>query len=562
MGNREEPGPTAGEQADQAPPQLGGFMFVTSTGPELKQNRQQLRTLRGHVMHNYLEKRDTDKRPLEPNKPARISLRPVPERPVIAGGQKMKFRMRLGELEQRHPYRYRKGKKSEKKDHPGNSDVDSTKASPKASSVANHAQVVLDSGFVPGIPVTWLGARKLDVFGVLPVQMNEADADSLRMFRDYERYPWCPINGQNLWSSFAISDQLVFHATMFSWGMHFRHRRPVPDPEEEMKTLQHKVAAISLINERIADTTKAANDETVAAVAALTNIALIIDSYSEANKHMTGLWAIVEMRGGLSSLRSSVQQHLQRLISWNDLIYSEVFDEKLRFPPVDVWDESWSTFQRQGHTESLPGLSLADLRAAGVPRHPVLQILEDIRDLCDAEQTNPLRRTSEEGRMRRGDMFHRIERKLRVIIQGDTSAGNSRWDATVWRAVSLAALIFTHHHLRGNPLKYRHFNVLSTQLYDTLLTMDEDLAELNFGPELTIWILSIGAVVTGLQGVVHASFIFMLGKACVRHGLMDFDSFRWMLGQFLWTGDADEARYSRLWEELTPSLQSTTMLLK
>ena len=94
------------------------------------------------------------------------------------------------------------------------------------------------------------------------------------------------------------------------------------------------------------------------------------------------------------------------------------------------------------------------------------------------------------------------------------------------------------------------------QLYDTLLTMDEDLTELEFAPALLIWILSTGAVVTTLYAAVHSSFIFMLEKACVKYNLVDYDRFQWTLGQFLWTGDADAARYSKLWEELWPSMQA------
>jgi hypothetical protein len=98
---------------------------------------------------------------------------------------------------------------------------------------------------------------------------------------------------------------------------------------------------------------------------------------------------------------------------------------------------------------------------------------------------------------------------------------------------------------------------LSMQLYDTLLTMEDDLTELDFAPELLIWMLSTGAIVTPLMGAVQASFIFMLGKACIRHGLTDYDKFRGAVSRFLWTGDADEARYSSLWLELEPSLQAT-----
>ncbi|OAL39026.1 hypothetical protein AYO20_01777 [Fonsecaea nubica] len=568
--NPEVSNPEAGEisstpqqETDNAPSE-GGFLFIASTGQNTQKDRKQMRTMRAHVMRNYLERSHAEQQDTESKNFSVLSFpgtRIQTERHAAGatGGQKMRFRMRSGELELRNSHRERKGKRradprQEKAGNPAGLELSRDRT---ASALNAQQTAAAESGFVPGMPVTWLGSRRIDVFGVLPVHLDEGDEARLYLFRHYERYPWCPINGQSNWSQFAISDQLVFHATMYSWGVHFRHRRPVPDAQEEMKTLQHKLAAISLINDRLSDPQQAASDETIAAISALTNIALVMESYPEASKHMDGMRAVVELRGGMSSLRSGVQQHLQRLISWNDLIYSEVFDEKLRFPPIEVWDESWAGFQHHSISGPLPGLSRDELRAAGAPRHQALDLLNDIRELCNAEQLNPLRSTSEEGRMRRGDMFHRIERKLRLIVQGDTASGNNRWEATVWRAVSLAALLFTHHHLRGNPLKYRHFNVLTTQLYDTLMTMDEDLRELDFAPTMLIWMLSTGAV-TSTLAAVHAAFVFMLGKACRRYGLLDYDGFRRTLGQFLWTGQADQLRYHALWLELGPSLRGTT----
>jgi hypothetical protein len=365
-----------------------------------------------------------------------------------------------------------------------------------------------------------------------------------------------PINGESCWTAFAVSDQLVFHATLFSFGSHLRSIRSVPDPDLETRTLQHKLNAIRLINERLSVPDSAATDHIVAGVTALTNIALVVDSFSEASKHLSGLWTLMEMRGGLSSLKSDTQRHLQRLISWNDLVYSEIFDKPLKFPPISIWEENWSAYQPGSRLESLPGLSREELRAAGVPYHEVLELLLDIRVLCEAEQVSRLIDIDDTCRMRRGDMLHRIERRLRVIIQGDMASGNSRWSATVWRAVSQAAQLFTHHYLRGNPLRYRHFGVLTMHLYDTLLIMNENVAELDFAPTLQIWLVTTAAVVTALSRDVHQHFVSLLARLCLRHGLVDYGSFEMMLREFLWTGIADERRYSSLWQEFSPGLQS------
>ena len=93
------------------------------------------------------------------------------------------------------------------------------------------------------------------------------------------------------------------------------------------------------------------------------------------------------------------------------------------------------------------------------------------------------------------------------------------------------------------------------QLYDTLVTMGEDLTELHFAPALLTWVLSTGAVMTTLMPAVQASIIFMLRKVCLRHGLMDYDRYQRTLSQFLWTGESDEARYSTLWLKLNLSVQ-------
>ncbi|EXJ91073.1 hypothetical protein A1O1_04180 [Capronia coronata CBS 617.96] len=556
----------------------GGFLFVASTGQKRQPSDQrQLRTLRAHVMQNYLDRTHSKQRQLpaeeadeddEIDHPLTGRQRPGghDRSTSMTEGQKMRFRLKPDGLEQRYPLNQRKGSQratKQQQQQPEQFESTSSTSMSTSSRAPQHGQKKMDDvtqqEFIPGLPLTWLGSQRIDPFGVLPVRFGTKEEASIINFRRMERYPWCPINGQSSWSGFAMSDQLVFHATLFSWGMHFRARAGAvspPDPEEEMQVMQHKLAAVKLINDRLSDLEQAASDETIAAVAALANIALVVDSFSEARKHMQGLDAIVRMRGGLSSLgESGVQQHLQRLISWNDLIYSEVFDETLRFPPIKVWDEAWGSFQHPRLLGSLPGLSPQELRKARVAHHPdVVDLLENIRELCWAEQVTPLSRTDEPSRMRRGDMFLRIERRLRLIAQEDEytrahQQDDGHWDARVWRAVALAALVYTHHNLRGNPSKYRHFGVLTIRLHDVLLAMDEGLSEFEFAPAMLIWMLHTG-VTLSRRASVHGSFVSMLERACRRFGLLDRERFRWTLAGFLWTGEADERRCLASWQEV------------
>jgi hypothetical protein len=522
-----------------------GFLFIASTGQKsASRDRQQLKTVRTHVMHNYLDRASTKEGSGKPQ-----SNETGPEKTVVktkstsSGGQKMRFRLTSGGLELRHPHRLRRAKRRLQE---AESEGEPTSQPPTEG----------ESGTMSSFPLARLGASRNDPFDTLPARLNSSDEILLSRFRTIERWPWCPINGQGLWPQFAYSDQLVFHATMYSFGMHFKCRThpgvtvPVLDPETDMRIIQHKLAAISLVNDRLSDERQAVSDGCIAAVATLTNMALVLDSQEEAKKHMQGLHAVINMRGGLLSLGNGVQTHLQRLISFNDLIYSELFDEELRFPPlVEVWNEAWSTLDEPEDSGSLPGLGRSELEYFRILPHPVLEVLEDIRQLCYTERTKPLHQADEAARMIRGDLCLQLERRLRLIIQSEAPPSSNAIDGTFWRATAIAALIHVHRSLRGNPLRYRHFQVLTTQLYDTLLTMDEDLPELDFAPTLAIWILSTG-VFTSTNAVVRSEFLEMLRKACLRFALVDWQAFHWTVSKFLWTGEADEERYRELWEEL------------
>lgn len=522
-----------------------GLLFITSTGqrPDTH-DKQQLKKVRTHVMNNYLDRASAKEGPNKPQSSETEAGNDVTKgNNASPAGQKLRFRLTSEGLELRKPHRLRKAKRKARE---AESQGQPTTRLPAPG----------DSNPIPSMPITSLGVSRNDPFDTLPARLNASDELLLSRFRTHERFPWCPINGQGLWPQFAYSDQLVFHATMYSFGMHFKCRThpgvaiPPLDPEADMRIIQHKLAAISLVNDRLSDERQAVSDGCIAAVATLANMALILDSHEEAKKHMQGLEAVIKMRGGLLSLGNGVQTHLQRLISFNDLAYSELFDEELRFPPlIEVWNGAWSTLDEPDDCGPLPGLGRAELEYFRIHPHPVLEVLDDIRRLCHSERKKPLNRCDDVARMIRADVCLKLERRLRLILKSVAPPSSNAIDGAFWRATALAAQIHVHHKLRGNPIRYRHFRILTTQLYDTLLTLDEDLPELDFAPALSIWILTTG-VLTCTDTVIRSEFLGMLRKACWRFNLEDWQAFHWTLTKFLWTGETDEGRYRELWEEI------------
>lgn len=78
------------------------------------------------------------------------------------------------------------------------------------------AQVAL-----PTSPLMPFGKARLDPFNVLPFQLSKRDEDFIEHFRSWETDSWCPVNGRGVWFTFALRNELLFHATMYHWGEFF-----------------------------------------------------------------------------------------------------------------------------------------------------------------------------------------------------------------------------------------------------------------------------------------------------------------------------------------------------
>ena len=365
-------------------------------------------------------------------------------------------------------------------------------------------------------PLLLFGNSRIDTFGVLPMKLTPWDEVLVDRFCHYEKWPWCPVSGQSLWSPFALSDELAFSATMYSWSVGVGSRLLGKDAstwlEFNPEIMQHRLSTISLVNARISNPEEAVKDQTIAAVTMVANLELLYGTTEAASQHMNGLKALVDMRGGFTSFVTPLQLLLQRLLSWVDIVYSEVFGTEPMFPQAEIWDLTWNSRDQLALPSSPIGLLPRSLASTGLTHHEVVDTLQDVHELCEFQRSKPMSTIQEHERMLRCDMFMKIESRLNIIVHS-TNSISSKPDShrsLVWRATALGTLVFVHHFLRGNPLRHRQFGILVPMLQETLSQMDKGFRQLAFARPLLFWLLSVGSVAS--SGLTCHDWFF---KSCL-----------------------------------------------
>ncbi|KAK5049466.1 hypothetical protein LTR84_004395 [Exophiala bonariae] len=535
------------------------YMFVTSTS-EGKTKNNSLR--RSHVMHSQIKTRT------QPNKS--YSLSPPQVLPSLLAG-KRSFRLARREPQAQSNLRspppppllapaQRPIRASMGVVNPSATNQVDLSDPPQRSSTkvedlsADEKQTLLR---LSTSPLLLFGNSRLDSLGVLPMKLTPWDEVLVDRFCHYEKWPWCPVSGQTLWSPFALSDELAFSATMYSWSVGIGSRLMGKSAsawlESNPDIMQHRLSTISLVNARISDPEEAVKDQTIAAVTVVAHLELLYGTREAASQHMNGLKALVEMRGGFKTFVTPLQLLLQRLLSWVDIVYSQLFEVPPMFPPAEIWDITWYSRDQMTLPGSPLGLLPRGLVSANIPHDEVLEALQDVRELCEAQKARPMSGLQDHERMLRCDMFLKIESRLNIVVKlisrtaTDCSSPRDR-TGLVWKATALSALVFVHHFLRGNPLRHRQYGVLVPMLQETLLEMTPDFQELAFARPLLFWILSVACVTSnGLS--CHDWLVEKLSMTCSSY-LMDWRDLRLLLIGFLWTGSDDDDKYASIWRML------------
>jgi hypothetical protein len=563
-------------------------------------------------MRNYLEHTTDD-----PSKPPLSTVQPVTA-PVV--GQKMRFRLKKDKLEQSLPLRSRvkpstrpKGTTTDKREKESKTALSGagllhefeipTQASAKLQepqiSVAPPSQAVEESQVLawvrnpgalpsnwfedpfrsldqevelalPTSPLRWFGNARTDPFGVLPIQLTAFDEVLVDRFQNYMPESWCPVSGQSAWFPFAVNDQLLFHATLYNWAMHFADAANDGMFAHHPGVMRHKLVAIHMINEKLSDPVEAVRDESLGAVAAIINAEIAYGSAKESARHMAGLRAMIKMRGGIETIGDGIGGLLQRLVGWTDLNYAELHNLPLIFTKENCeWDRvradaGWScpSCLHEAPDVAEPGPFPAK-------QAQVIPLLREIRELCGEVAQRPQLSMPEHEKMKRSDRFHALERRLHIVAEKSTDenvTNAEHHNDLVWRSCASAGLLYVHHVLRGLPLAYRQFDTLCQNLLLTLVGIADIKQAWRYAPELLLWVLSVGTMLT--PGRPQRSwFVDSLATACETFGYVEWTQYRNAIQSFLWVDKSDNERYSSIWLAIedakarqSPEMSFTAML--
>ena len=129
--------------------------------------------------------------------------------------------------------------------------------------------------------------------------------------------------------SLAVHDTAMFHSFLCHYATNFNVRFKTNDATE---TIYHATRAATLVNERLADPSRALTNETIATVANMAAFESSNGSMSSMVIHMDGLEKMVRLRGGLHD--GGFPTIVQRMVGWADYHVATATLQKPRFSPL------------------------------------------------------------------------------------------------------------------------------------------------------------------------------------------------------------------------------------
>lgn len=381
------------------------------------------------------------------------------------------------------------------------------------------------------------GGCQIDPFGVLPFQLSRREEILLDSFQRWKGPTWCPVSSLGPWFSFALYDELLFHATMFHWSCKIIKVKESLCQNEE--SIRHKIIAIRLINQRLQNPVEATKIETLGAVAALINAEAITGNLEEARQHMVGLASLVNLNGGFLKLSTSIGGILVKLIQWNHLtLEKQILPSKENSENVHsgVTAGSWLA-QLGSSTGSETRRINTTLSEVVVSFFSRVQIFLGICSRIPASGLEPQARYDRAGQL--GALEADLDNVLVALVA--SNCFESILGAPL--AIALSYLLHVSYELaicsaKPGPLsENRLFDIRQPALkYQTY-------------PQLLIWSLT-AACIMPFNKDEHQWFLQNLLTVCQQQGISEWLQYRTSLVDFFWFPYVEERLYLRVWHAM------------
>ncbi|KAE8451943.1 hypothetical protein EG329_002784 [Mollisiaceae sp. DMI_Dod_QoI] len=403
--------------------------------------------------------------------------------------------------------------------------------------------------FGPQSPLTsGFDIEMMDPFNALPASMSHKSNMLLNHFNNYRvllREPVRRPPGGEMFA-WAATDAALLHASLVLAGKHWTFlggsKRLI-----ESTLYYHKMEAIRLLNERLADPVNSVSDGTVGAVGVLIFVECLDGSREAASVHLDGLEKMVQMRGDLYS--PSMSGLLQRMIFLADLLTATANNCKPRFQKT-----------RPSGNDEIPTPSMTKTliqpefvndsfyKEIGLDG-PLSKMFMDLHWLSFLMVNNDRNAGATDNDVLTSSITE-SERYIDTMLRGGQYGNHKATKGVVaGRAfVVLAGYIYLYLYLRRIEVNNRLYDWMVDLLREDLGNVERRMRE-SYPPELLFWVLFVGACASvGRRELDWFKKELRVSKEIL--GLNDWIGARYILMKFAWAEGWNESINEIFWHEL------------
>jgi hypothetical protein len=325
---------------------------------------------------------------------------------------------------------------------------------------------------------------------------------------------------QKAWMALALQDSAFFHAALSHYigvdELDSRHGDPA-------SALEHRMKALSVVQERLQSPQVATCDATIAAVASICAYESSNGSLDNVKAHWRGLENLVNMRGGF--WKAGFHDPLERLVAWTDI--SAAF--AVRSNPVIV------PFNNSTILKTAPKFDFESYR------DNIDEVLVMLRTQS-RQLTNDPRTEAQHGVYNQG--VYSSQRSLLHLLNIEPPK-----NFCLDHLKGLAAAIYVFGCLRNIGSHSRVVQCLVARLIRAT-DLKRSTAALNFVSKarLFVWALFCGGI-AAIQADDRKYFAMQLAPICTRLKFRSWDDMAKILHSIAWT-DSWGAPHQQFWQEI------------